>query len=78
MQDKYIPGVCNIGKSEIKIRRQMGWIGFIVTVIFYSLMIYFEIPRVWRLVLFIPSTIAAIGFLQAYMHFCAMAYYIPL
>ncbi len=25
MQEKYIPGVCNIWKSEINLRRQFGW-----------------------------------------------------
>ena len=38
MEDKYIPGVCNIGPTEIK---------------------------KWK------QAVSAIGFLQAYMHFCA-------
>ncbi len=71
MQDKYIPGACNIGKSEIRMRRLTGWLGLIVTVILYILFVYLELPRLWRLVLFIPSVTAAIGFLQARMHFCA-------
>lgn len=70
-QDKYIPGVCNIGKSETRVRRKQGWVGLISAVILYILLVFLDIPHAWRLVLFIPSTIAAIGFLQAHMHFCA-------
>lgn len=70
-QDKYIPGVCNIGRSEIKRRELTGWLGVIITVAFYSLLVYLGAPRLWRLVIFIPATVAAIGFLQARMHFCA-------
>lgn len=71
VEDKYIPGVCNIGKSEIKRRKQAGWSGLIITVILLGLLIYFDMPRPWRLVIFIPAMIMAIGFLQARMHFCA-------
>ncbi len=71
MQDQYIPGTCNIGKSEIERRKQGGWIGLIVTTILYALLAYFEITRIWRLIIFFPATMAAIGFLQARMHFCA-------
>ncbi|CAG1001590.1 MAG: hypothetical protein OIN86_05570 [Candidatus Methanoperedens sp.] len=70
-EDKYIPGVCNIGKSEIKRRKQAGWSGLIITVILLGLLVYFDVPRPWRLVIFIPAMMTAIGFLQAHMHFCA-------
>ncbi|HEY9207251.1 MAG TPA: hypothetical protein VIO58_15170 [Candidatus Methanoperedens sp.] len=71
MQDQYIPGACNIGKSEIERRKQGGWVGLIATIILYALLAYFETSRIWRLIIFIPATAAAIGFLQARMHFCA-------
>ncbi len=71
VENKYVPGVCNIGRSEIKRRKQAGWTGLIITVILLGLLIYFNMPRPWRLVIFIPAMIMAIGFLQAYMHFCA-------
>ncbi len=70
-QDMYIPGACNIGKSEIRMRRLLGWAGLISTVIVYILFVFLNVPHVWRPVIFIPSTMAAIGFLQAHMHFCA-------
>jgi hypothetical protein len=71
LENKYVPGVCNIGRSEIKRRKQAGWTGLIITVILLGLLIYFDMPRSWRLVIFIPAIIMAIGFLQARMHFCA-------
>ena len=71
VDDKYIPGVCNIGKPEIKRRKQAGWTGLIITVILLGLFLYFDVPHPWRLIIFIPAMITAIGFLQARMHFCA-------
>jgi len=70
-QSKYIPGACNIGRSEIRRREQLGWIGLFATVIVYSLLVFLDIPRIWRLVIFFPAMLAALGFLQARMHFCA-------
>lgn len=70
-QNKYIPGVCNIGESEIRKRKQVGWIGLILTFLIYILFVYYNVPRIWHLVIAIPATASAIGFLQARMHFCA-------
>lgn len=70
-QNKYVPGVCNIGIEEIKRRKQVGWIGLITTVVLWTLFIKLDIPSVWQLTLFFPAIMSATGFLQAYMHFCA-------
>ncbi|HEY4526635.1 MAG TPA: hypothetical protein VJK53_02205 [Candidatus Paceibacterota bacterium] len=70
-QNKYVPGVCNIGEEEIRKRKQSGWIGLIATAVLWALFIWFNVPQVWRLTLFIPAMMSATGFLQAYMHFCA-------
>jgi hypothetical protein len=71
MKEQYIPGVCNIGKNEIRKRKYGGWTGLIITIILYSVLAYLELPRVWRFLVFVPATMAAVGFLQARMHFCA-------
>lgn len=71
IQNKYIPGVCNIGPEEINKRKQAGWIGLIATATLWVLFIWFDIPSIWRLTLFFPAMMSATGFLQAYMHFCA-------
>ncbi|MFZ3011869.1 MAG: hypothetical protein WA060_02650 [Minisyncoccia bacterium] len=71
MQNKYIPGVCNIGPAEINKRKQAGWIGLIATIALWAIFIWFDIPSIWRLTLFLSAMMSATGFLQAYMHFCA-------
>lgn len=70
-KNTYIPGVCNIGHTEINRRKRSGWIGFVVTVALWGSFIILNTPPAWRLLLFIPATMTAAGFLQAYMHFCA-------
>lgn len=69
-QNKYIPGVCNIGPAEIKKRKQAGWIGLIATIALWAIFIWFDIPSIWRITLFLPAMMSSTGFLQAYMHFC--------
>ncbi len=71
IQNRYIPGVCNIGDEEIKMRKRTGQIGFVVTIALWMSFMWFDVPQIWRLTLFIPAMMSAIGLLQAYMHFCA-------
>ncbi len=66
----YIPGACNIGPEEIKMRMSAGWIGLIVTLILGEALMYLPISPWTRLVVFVPATIAALGFLQAAFQFC--------
>jgi hypothetical protein len=68
---QYIPGVCNIGRAEIKLRKIVGWIALATTVALWAALAAVGASAVWRLVLFVPATVAAIGFLQAAWHFCA-------
>lgn len=69
--NNYVPGVCNIGKEEINKRKQAGIVGLILTILTYSLFVYFEVSERVRFLTFIPAVISAIGFLQARMRFCA-------
>jgi hypothetical protein len=69
--DKYVPGVCNIGPAEISRRRRSGWFGLGVTVLPWLAFVVFRVPAPWRLFLFLPAFISAEGFLQAAFHFCA-------
>lgn len=71
MNTGYVPGVCNIGRVEIARRMQVGWVGAIVTIAVCIVLPVAHVPAVWRLLLFLPAALAASGFLQAYMHFCA-------
>lgn len=69
--DQYIPGTCNIGADEIIRRQRSGWISLAATIVLWVAFIWFNVDPVWRVALFIPATLAAMGFFQAFMHFCA-------
>jgi hypothetical protein len=70
-QSEYVPGVCNIGPAEIRRRRHVGWFGAVLTVVLWGAFFLLRIPAPWRLLLFFPAAMSAVGFLQAVMHFCA-------
>ena len=69
-QNTYTPGVCNIGTQETKYRRKIGWIGLIVTIIIFGILVWSAMSPLLRLLLILPATISAAGFLQARAHFC--------
>jgi hypothetical protein len=71
MNTTYVPGVCNIGEAEIKQRNRIGWIGLIVTVVYLAACYYFALAPAWRLIAFLPASLGATGFIQAWTHFCA-------
>lgn len=68
---EYIPGVCNIGKAEIRTRTIMAWGALVLTVVLWGGLIATKSPPAWRLSVFGPAMFAAMGFLQAWWHFCA-------
>jgi len=68
---QYIPGVCNIGRDEIRVRALTGWVGLFITAILLIILIAVRAPLPIRVIVFIPAFISALGFLQAYFHFCA-------
>ncbi|NYT04847.1 MAG: hypothetical protein GKC04_00525 [Methanomicrobiales archaeon] len=70
-QPAYHPGVCNIGDDETRLRRNLGWAGFAAALLFAAPVIFCGLPRGVRLFVAIPVFIAALGFIQAKMHFCA-------
>jgi hypothetical protein len=68
---QYIPGVCNIGPKEISRRRSLGWIGLFTTIVVFVVFILLKLNPWWRLIVFLPATASASGFLQAQFHFCS-------
>jgi hypothetical protein len=70
-KSEYIPGVCNIGPAERRLRRRVGWAGLGLSVVFGAVCILARIPSPWRLFIFLPASLAAVGFLQSAFHFCA-------
>ena len=70
-EQKYIPGVCNIGPAERAKRRQSGIVAAIVTLILLAILVATGVSKYWRLTLILPASAAATGFLQDAFHFCA-------
>jgi hypothetical protein len=70
-KSKYIPGVCNIGPAERAKRRQSGAIASLVTLVLLAILVAIAAPKGWRLLLILPASVAATGFLQSALHFCA-------
>jgi hypothetical protein len=70
-QSEYVPGVCNIGGAEMRRRFRIGLAAAVATFVLGTLMAALKIAPVWRLLLFFPAAVAAIGFLQYALHFCA-------
>lgn len=69
-KDSYVPGVCNINRAEIAYRRKAGYVGLGISLILAIALFGLGVSRWYRLVLFVPLFIAAIGFLQAKNKFC--------
>jgi hypothetical protein len=67
----YQPGVCNIGPAEIARRRRAGHVGLIATVGLLAGLVAVDAPPVARLLVALPAAVAASGYLQARLRFCA-------
>ena len=70
ISQQYTPGVCNIGSAERRQRRLGGILGSVVTILIFIVLVITDAHWAWRLILIIPASVAAIGFLQDRMHFC--------
>src|SRR5271157_4565094 len=67
----YSPGVCNIGKNEIRKRYAIGLVGLIVTAILVYVISLFSLPTWSLLACLVPLFLGAEGFYQGYFRFCA-------
>jgi hypothetical protein len=67
----YESGVCNIGPAEIARRRRTGIAMSIATVVLLAALLLVHAPPSARLIVFLPAAVAASGFLQAWLRFCA-------
>ena len=66
----YIPGVCNLGKSEIRQRKLVGLVGLFFSVSSLIGLIAIGATREARLGIFLPLMVASIGFVQVRSKFC--------
>ena len=69
--DRYQPGVCNIGPQEIARRRRFGHVAAFATAGMLGALLTTDAPRVLRLLVALPAMGAASGYLQAREKFCA-------
>ena len=67
--DNYIGGQCNIGREEIARRRNLGWVSLGIVFALFVALVWIGVSPWWRLFIFVPATMSASGFLQAYFHF---------
>jgi hypothetical protein len=68
--EAYIPGMCNIGPSERRRRRILGYVAAAGTLALLAGLLVAGSSIWWRLILIIPAAGAATGFLQDALHFC--------
>jgi hypothetical protein len=68
---EYRPGVCNIGPAEIRRRRRVGHVGLGATAALLAGLVAVDAPPIARMLLGIPATLSASGYLQARLKFCA-------
>jgi hypothetical protein len=66
----YQPGACNIGPAEIARRRRSGHVGLAAAVALLGALVVLDAPPVTRLLVAVPATVAASGYLQARLRFC--------
>lgn len=67
---QYLPGTCNIGKSEIRRRYLVGILGTFFSISTLLTFNTVDAPPAIRLGIFFPLFVASIGFVQARTKFC--------
>lgn len=67
----YQPGRCNIGPAEIARRRRAGHVGLAATAVLFGGLVAGGAPPLARIIVVLPAAIAASGYLQARLRFCA-------
>lgn len=71
MSDTYIPGTCNLGKSEVRRRQFVALLGSVLAI--FSGFGLWNAPVTAKITLFLPFFVFATGFIQSRRKFC-MAY----
>ena len=67
----YRPGICNIGKKEIRRRYILAALGFVVSAIAFSAIVFLGFQRIWLPALAVPLFLGFEGFYQGRFGFCA-------
>lgn len=67
----YDSGACNIGPAEIAYRRRWGHAGLVVTLVTLAVLLWSGAPPLIRFLVALPAAGTAVGYLQAWLRFCA-------
>ena len=67
---QYIPGTCNIGKSEVRKRQLVALVGLFFTISTLFAFNTVDTPNEVRLGIFFPLMVASVGFVQSRSKFC--------
>lgn len=70
MSYSYIPGSCNLGKSEIRRRQFVALLGLFLTGSTLAGLIGTDAPSSARWGLFVPLMVFSVGFIQSRKKFC--------
>jgi hypothetical protein len=71
MSEKYVPGVCNIGREGKKKRYALGFAGIGATFLLLALIVLFRLPEPTVLVVFLTLMLGFEGIYQGILGFCA-------
>jgi hypothetical protein len=66
----YVPGTCNLGKSEIRRRQLVALLGLFLTGSTLAGLIGTDSPSSARWGLFVPLMVFSVGFIQSRKKFC--------
>lgn len=69
-EPQYIPGVCNIGGPEVRLRKVVGWAGLVGVIALWAFFAWTKSAPLARLWVGGPALMSALGFLQARRGFC--------
>jgi len=67
---QYIPGSCNIGKSEVRRRQLVALVGLFFSISTLVAFTTVDTPTEMRLGIFFPLMVASVGFVQSRSKFC--------
>lgn len=66
----YVPGVCNIGKAEVKQRLTVSFIGLGLALAMAIALLVTDAPNAWRWGIMAPLLVWSTGLVQARHRFC--------
>ncbi|MBU6242599.1 MAG: hypothetical protein KGP06_00910 [Acidobacteria bacterium] len=70
MSAQYIPGTCNLGKSEVRRRQIVALIGAVFSISSGFNLASAKVPTIGKFSIFLPLMVFSIGFVQSRKKFC--------